>query len=158
MTKCLDSAKLATAIEEAVNGSVCQDSSDELLLEIDKLLEVLWFLKTEETLDFQLLNSITAVDYVESFQLVYHLTSLRHNQCTVVKANIYDRLNPTAPSAISIWRGADYQEREVYDLMGIKFDNHPNLKRLLLWEGFEGHPLRRDYLEPPLPYSWPQGG
>ena len=109
-------------------------------------------------MDFKLLNSITAVDYIEFFQLIYHLTSLTHNHCVVIKVDIFDRSNPTAPSVIDIWRGADYQEREIYDLMGIQFKDHPNLKRLLLWEGFDGHPLRKDYLEPPLPYNWPQGG
>jgi NADH:ubiquinone oxidoreductase subunit C len=49
-------------------------------------------------------------------------------------------------SLVELWRGADFQEREVYDLMGIRFSGHPNLKRILLWEGFEGHPLRKDYL------------
>ena len=68
------------------------------------------------------------------------------------------RFTPTVPSVASVWRGAILQEREVWDLMGIAFDGHPNLKRILTWEGFQGHPLRRDYLEPPLPYSWPQGG
>ena len=81
-----------------------------------------------------------------------------HGEVTDSKVDIFDRSNPTAPSVIDIWRGADYQEREIYDLMGIQFKDHPNLKRLLLWEGFDGHPLRKDYLEPPLPYNWPQGG
>ena len=50
------------------------------------------------------------------------------------------------PSLVEVWKGADYQEREVWDLMGIRFVDHPNLKRILLWEGFDGHPLRKDYL------------
>jgi NADH-quinone oxidoreductase subunit C len=158
MTECLDHTKLATVIRNNIDDSVCRESVGDLVVELVKLRDVLSFLQNEETHDFQLLNSITAVDYIEFFQLVYHLTSLRHNHSVIIKANIFDRFDPIAPSVIDIWRGADYQEREIYDLMGIKFKNHPNLKRLLLWEGFEGHPLRRDYLEPPMPYNWPQGG
>ncbi len=63
----------------------------------------------------------------------------------VVKTRCYERDNPTLSSMVSLWRGADFQEREIYDLMGISFDGHPNLKRLFLWQGFKGHPLRKDY-------------
>jgi len=63
----------------------------------------------------------------------------------VLKARLYDREDPLLPSLTPIWRGADLQEREVYDLMGIKFSGHPNLKRVLLWQGFQGYPLRKDF-------------
>ena len=64
----------------------------------------------------------------------------------ILKCACDDRDNPTIASVTKIWRGADLQEREIWDLMGIKFEGHPNLKRIMLWEGFEGHPLRKDYL------------
>jgi len=64
----------------------------------------------------------------------------------VVKTRCYDRENPTVSSVVGLWQGADFQEREIYDLLGIKFDGHPNMKRIFLWEGFQGHPLRKDYL------------
>jgi NADH:ubiquinone oxidoreductase subunit C len=76
----------------------------------------------------------------------------------VLKARVYGREAPSLPSVTGVWVGAELQEREIFDLMGVAFEDHPNLKRLLTWEGFDGHPLRRDYLEPPLPYTWPQGG
>ena len=107
---------------------------------------------------YDLLSSITAVDYVEYFELVYHLTSIAGNRSAVLKTRCYGRDLPTAPSVVPVWKGAELQEREIYDLMGIRFQGHPNLKRVLLWEGFQGFPLRRDYLEPPLPYTWPHGG
>ena len=78
--------------------------------------------------------------------MVYHLTSLEHNHSLVIKTRIYERDNPGLDSVVSLWRGADLQEREIYDLMGIAFTSHPNLKRIFLWEGFEGYPLRKDYL------------
>jgi NADH:ubiquinone oxidoreductase subunit C len=83
---------------------------------------------------------------MDYFEVVYHLISLEHNHSLVLKTRCYDRDKPVVPSVVNLWRSADFQEREVYDLMGIIFDGHPNLKRLLLWEGFVGHPLRRDYL------------
>jgi len=105
-----------------------------------------------------MLSAITAVDYVEYFELIYHLTSISRNYSAALKTRRYGRDDPIVPSVTSVWKGAEMQEREVYDLMGIRFSGHPNLRRILLWEGFNGYPLRRDYLEPPLPYTWPQGG
>ncbi|GAH82618.1 unnamed protein product [marine sediment metagenome] len=64
----------------------------------------------------------------------------------MLKVRCYDRENPTLPSVVGIWRGADFQEREIFDLFGIGFEGHPNLRRIVLWEGFEGHPLRKDFL------------
>jgi NADH-quinone oxidoreductase subunit C len=92
------------------------------------------------------LNNLTAVDRLDYFEVVYHLSSLTHNHSLVLKTKCFGRDNPSVPSVVGLWRGADFQEREVYDLMGIAFSGHPNLKRILLWEGYPGHPLRRDYL------------
>jgi NADH-quinone oxidoreductase subunit C len=89
---------------------------------------------------------------------VYHLTSLSRNASTVLKVRLYGRGALALASVTSVWAGAELQEREIYDLLGVSFTDHPNLKRMLTWEGFQGHPLRRDYLEPPLPYTWPHGG
>jgi NADH:ubiquinone oxidoreductase subunit C len=83
---------------------------------------------------------------VEYFELVYHLLSMRNNTSAVIKSKIFGREELSVPSVFSIWQGADLQEREIWDLMGIRFDGHPNMKRVLLWEGFPGHPLRKDYL------------
>ena len=95
---------------------------------------------------FDYLVSVTAVDYYDYFELVYHLTSLEHNHSLVLKTRCYDRSEPVVSSVFGLWQGADFQEREIYDLMGIRFVGHPNLKRIALWEGFEGHPLRTDFL------------
>ena len=78
--------------------------------------------------------------------MVYHLTSIEHNHSLVLKTRCYSRDNPTLPSVVGLWRGADFQEREIYDLLGISFEGHPNLRRIALWEGFDGHPLRKDFL------------
>ena len=71
---------------------------------------------------------------------------MRRNQSAILKARCYGRDELAVDSVIDIWRGAELQEREIYDLMGIRFEGHPNMKRILLWEDFPGHPLRKDYL------------
>ena len=112
----------------------------------DSLHDALQFLRDDESLDFQFLNAVTAVDYVEYFELLYHLTSLRRNSKCTVRSRLYSRDEPSVASTVDLWRGAELQEREIYDLMGITFDSHPNMKRVLLWEGFPGHPLRKDFI------------
>jgi NADH-quinone oxidoreductase subunit C len=77
--------------------------------------------------------------------VIYQLTSFPHNHSATIKARVYGREGPELPSVTSLWQGADLQEREIWDLMGIRFTGHPNLKRVLLWEGFPGHPLRKDF-------------
>ncbi|MCH8114571.1 MAG: NADH-quinone oxidoreductase subunit C, partial [Chloroflexi bacterium] len=83
----------------------------------------------------------------DHFEGVYRLTALPKNASAVVKTRVgLGRTDASVPSVVPIWRGADYQEREVWDLMGIRFEGHPNHKRIMLWEGFPGHPLRKDYV------------
>jgi len=146
MTVALSGREIATRLEEQFLGSIIESSQNSLLVKGESLLEVATFLKATPGLDFDYLSSITAVDYYDYFEVVYQLTSIKHNHSLVVKTRCYGRDNPIVPSVVSLWRGADFQEREIYDLMGISFEGHPNLKRIFLWEGFQGHPLRRDYL------------
>ena len=146
MTLALSGEEVAAKLEQQLPGSTIQSSRDNLLVKSEALLEVASFLKTTPGLDFDYLTSITAVDYYDYFELVYQLTSIEHNHSLVLKTRCYERENPTAPSVVSLYQGANFQEREIYDLMGIRFEGHPNLKHIVLWEGFEGYPLRKDYL------------
>ena len=146
MTVALSGEKIASQIEKKFPGSVIESGPESLLFKADLLLEVAGYLKDTPGLDFDYLNAITAVDYYDCFEVVYQLTSLKHNHSLVLKTRCYNRDNPTLPSVVSLWRGADFQEREIYDLFGISFEGHPNLKRIVLWEGFEGYPLRKDFL------------
>ncbi len=116
-----------------------------MLVKSDSLVAVAEYLKNTDSLGFDYFNYATAVDYYSYFEVVYRLESVGHNHSIVLKTRCYDRDNPTAPSLSGLWQGATLQEREVYDLMGIKFEGHPNLKRMFLWDGFEGHPLRKDW-------------
>lgn len=106
------------------------------------------FLRDEPRLQFNFLSSISAVDYQdEGFQVVYHLISLPEGRRKLVLkvAPAGDRNDPWVPSVVSIWPTADWHEREAWDLMGIRFEGHPDLRRILLREDWVGHPLRKDY-------------
>lgn len=146
MTLALSAPDVAKQIEGRFPKVVVEAKDSTLLIKSEALPDVAQFLKETPGLDFDYLTAITGVDYLDYFEVVYHLTSLKHNHSLVVKTRCADRENPTVPSVVSLWQGADFQEREVYDLMGIRFSGHPNLKRIFLWEGFPGHPLRKDYL------------
>ena len=145
MTVALSGKELAEKLEATLPGSVAKPGPDWLLIKAESLLPVMTCLKDAKDLNFNYLNYVTAADYYSYFEVVYRLTSLQHNHSIVIKTRCYDRDNPTLPSVTSLWQGANFQEREVYDLMGIKFEGHPNLKRMFLWEGFKGYPLRKDF-------------
>jgi len=98
--------------------------------------------ESEETL-FDYLISITGVDYGQDLGVVYHMNSTRHGHILVLKVRT-ERENPNLDSVCEIWKTAEFQEREVYDLLGIKFNNHPDLRRLFLDSSW-GFPLRKDY-------------
>ncbi len=146
MTIALNGEEIAQKITKKFPDSVVAADKGALVLRNESLYQVADFLKNEPGLDFDYLTDLVAVDYMDYFEVVYHLISLKHNHSLVLKTRCYEREKPAVPSVVGIWRSADFQEREAYDLMGIVFDGHPNLRRLLLWEGFVGHPLRRDYL------------
>ena len=146
MTTALVGEQIAKEITELFPDAVVVADKAAVVVTSQSLYQVAEFLKSTPALDFDNLTNLTAVDYMDYFEVVYHLISLEHNHSLVLKTRCYDRDKPVVPSVVNLWRSADFQEREVYDLMGIIFDGHPNLKRLLLWEGFVGHPLRRDYL------------
>ena len=117
----------------------------------DQIVEICRFLRDEPTLRFDYPASVTAIDYMDFFEVVYQIRSLARFQDVNLKVRV-ERDDASIPSVVSIWPGADFQEREIFDLMGLQFPGHPNLKRILLWDEFEGHPLRKDYGIPaPLP-------
>jgi NADH-quinone oxidoreductase subunit C len=139
------------------------------------LLEVCKYLRDEPTLGFDYLNCISGVDYLHvdekkaakstwqpHTEVVYHLFSMQHKHSLVLKVilprwrdDVPGRI-PRAPSVSSIWSTADWHEREVYDLSGIEFTEHPNLRRILCPEDWVGYPLRKDY-EMPLEYHGIRG-
>ena len=146
MTRALPGADVAHQINQAYPATATDWNDTDVWISPENLLRVARFLYETPDLDFAFLSSISAVDYIEYFEVVYHLVSLRRNQSMVLKTRLYGRNEPSISSVIEIWRGAELQEREIWDLMGIRFDGHPNMKRILLWEGFPGHPLRKDFI------------
>ena len=136
----------AVKIRQNVPDSVVTFDDTNVWIKCEKLLDVCSYLRNDAELDMQFMNSISAVDYIEYFELVYHLRSLRNNTTLIIKTKCFGRENITVPSVTSVWRGAELQEREVWDLMGISFSGHPNMRRILTWEGFPGHPLQKTHL------------
>lgn len=141
----------------------------------DALLDICEFLAGDSAIKLDMLNCITAVDYLQTdpkkaakadfephMQVVYHLSSIEHKHTLVLKVKV-DRWKdgeegslPEVPSVAGIWRTADWHEREVYDLSGVLFTGHPNMKRILCPDDWVGYPLRKDY-EMPLEYHGIRG-
>ena len=133
-----------------VNGEV-EESFGVLVLKVKapSIIETLTAAKNfpENPCDF--LHDLGGLDLVDHFEVVYQLSSLHGPQLLRVKA-IIDRENPVIDSVTSIWQGANFLEREAYDMFGINFKGHPNLKRIYMWDDFVGYPLRKDYVTEPI--------
>src|SRR5690606_7278041 len=135
-----------------------------VIVDKNRLVDVAKTIRDE--LGFNYLSHATAVDYLglgDHLEMVYYAYRISGGPGLVFKTQT-DREKAEVPSLVSIWPGADFQEREAYDLYGIRFSGHPNLKRILLWEGFNGHPMRKDWKEPyyeqehkPFDSRWPKG-
>lgn len=133
------------------------------LVSAEHLIEFATVIRDEFGYDY--LSSVTGVDYLPEgmMEVVYHAYRTEGGPALVFKAQT-GRENPLVPSLVSVYPGADFQEREAWDLLGIRFAGHPNLRRILMWEGFEGHPLRKDWQEAyyeeeakPFKNRWPEG-
>jgi len=116
----------------------------ELTVSAEKIAEVASELKNNQVLAFDYLISLTAVDYKDKFTMVYHLESTTQRQLLVLKADISDRENPAIDTVSLLWKTAEFHEREVYDLFGIRFNGHSDLRRLFLDDDY-GFPLRKDF-------------
>ncbi|MEN9846942.1 MAG: hypothetical protein RIS36_2089 [Pseudomonadota bacterium] len=149
-------------------GDLLQDSVIELgdlvvTVAPENIAKVLTTCKNSSALDFNLLADITAVDWMdlrdERFEVVYQLLSLSKVWRITVKVPVSES-NPEVPSAVRLWGGASFLEREVWDMFGIKFTAHPDLRRILMYEEFVGHPLRKDYpvqgKQPRIPLRAPE--
>lgn len=133
------------------------------LVHADELLTFASRLKDEMGYDY--LSCVTGVDYIQDdkMEVVYHAYRTMGGPALVFKVQV-PRSEPVVPSLVGVYPGADFQEREAWDLFGIRFAGHPNLRRILMWEGFSGHPMRKDYQEPyyeedtkPFGNRWPEG-
>jgi NADH/F420H2 dehydrogenase subunit C len=138
-------AQVQTRFPEA--SIVLGNDFPEVSIESKQLLPVLQTLKTEPSLAFNFLFCETCVDWKTHFTMVYHLESTTHRHNLVIKANL-DRVQPEIETACHLYRTAELHEREIFDLFGIIFTNHPHLRRILLTDDWVGYPLRKDYDDP----------
>ncbi len=137
---------ISAALPEEVLGF--DVAYDELMVRVvqDAVVKVLTFLRDDQNCQFKVLLDVTAVDYPqrdERFEVVYHLLSLKHNQRVRVKLAAGEETQ--VPSVTEVFNSANWLEREAWDMYGIYFSGHPDLRRLLTDYGFEGHPLRKDF-------------
>ena len=114
----------------------------------ERIVEVCRFLETEPGLELDFLEDLTAIDWPKRnvIEVVYHLLSYTHRHSIVLKVEA-DRANPVVPTVEGVWKTANWFEREVYDLFGVTFEGHPDLRRIMLPDDWIGHPLRKDYQE-----------
>ncbi len=126
-----------------------------IFVEADAVVDVCRFLKKEDGLEFLSLICLSGVDLKEQNKMavVYHLGSMKHKHTISIKAEL-DRSNPHIPTVESVWPVADWYEREVYDLFGVIFDGHSDLRRILMPEDWEGYPMRKDYVYPKRYHTW----
>lgn len=153
------SAAALTALKEKFSDVAERASSDHPAAQVRAadLVAVLRYLRDEFAFDF--LADLTAIDWAEGasprFTMVYHLFSTSQHAYLRVTANLASDTDPVAPSIVSLWAGANWHERECYDMFGIKFEGHPDLRRILMWDTYPFFPLRKDFplagIETPLP-------
>ena len=147
MEKLTDLEKIINSeLATKINSSEIKHDQINLIIDTEDLIEVIQFLKTNAYTKFKQLIDITAVDYPENnkrFKLVYFLLSHEFNKR--IKLEYFVNDNELVPSLTPIFPAANWMEREVFDMYGIKFKDHPDLRRILTDYGFEGHPLRKDF-------------
>lgn len=156
------SSELTTRFPEAVTADT-RKGYEGYLVNPEHLVDVATYVRDQ--LGYDYLSSVTGVDYLPDgvMEVVYHLYKTTGGPALVLKTQT-PRENSVVPSLVPVYPGADLQEREAWDLLGIRFEGHPDLRRILLWEGFDGHPLRKDWKEAyfeeegkPFKSRWPEG-
>ena len=144
----MNNTQLSDTIKQLIPNVEITETSQYLnvIVPSNQLHQLAKALKENADLAFDYLINVTGVDMPDHFMVVYHLESTKHNHIIVLKAKTEGRENPSLDTVCDIWETANFHEREVYDLMGVKFNNHPDLRRLFLEDGW-GFPLRKDYTD-----------
>jgi NADH-quinone oxidoreductase subunit C len=141
--------RLKARFEAAVGDCDLQAKDPFIRVEPASIVEVCRFLRDESDLQFDSLSNETGVDYKTKgvIEVVYHLYSYPHRHSIVLKVAA-PRDNPVVPTVETVWKAANWLEREIYDLLGVTFEGHSDLRRLLMPEDWIGYPLRKDFVEP----------
>ncbi|HYM14874.1 MAG TPA: NADH-quinone oxidoreductase subunit C [Dehalococcoidia bacterium] len=147
-TLTLPGAQVAERIRAAVPAAVREVRDACVVLEPAAAFDAMRAARDDAVLDGKFLVQLCSVDMITSIDVVYHVASLAQNHIFQIKVPA-DHEHPEVPSVSPLWIGAWLQEREVYDLMGVRFAGHPSLTRLFLWDQFPGHPLRKDFMSMP---------
>ncbi len=144
----IEAAVPGAGVEIVLNPSVSGQHS--LRLAPDHAVEVAKFLRDDPELALDFLSNVTGVDRPDHLEAVYHLYSVaKKHGPVVIRMKTVNRTDQVElPSLTPVWRSAEFQEREIFDLFGIVFTGHPDLRRILMWDAFKDHPMRRDYVEP----------
>ena len=129
-----------TGAEIAVEGN-------SLVIPKEKIQAVCSYLKENPDYRMDYLANLCATDFKEHLEVAYHIYSMAKKEGSLCLKTRTDREQALVPTVTNIWRGAEYQEREAYALVGVKFEGHPDLRRILMWDEFQHHPLRKDYVE-----------
>ena len=138
---------LKSLITQHVSEAVFEEGQFlNVIVDESKAFSLLKSIRENPETEFDYLFCQSGVDWKEFFYVVYHLSSKKHKHTVVIKAKITDRVNPGIESVAGIWKTAEMNELEIFDLFGIKFNNHPNLRRLFLDDTW-GFPLRKDYTD-----------
>jgi NADH-quinone oxidoreductase subunit C len=146
-------AALTARFADAIVATHDRCGDDTVILKREALLAVLRFLKDEPALAFDMPIDVCGVDYqayqparphAERFEVVYHLRSTTKNHRVRLRVPVPEA-DPVVDSGVGVWKGVSWFERETFDMFGIRFQGHPDLRRVLLYDEFEGHPLRKDY-------------
>lgn len=144
----IEAAVTGAEVEIVPNPSPCGQHS--LRIAPGRALAVAEFLRDNAELRLDYLSNVTGVDWPDALEAVYHLYSMekKHGPVILRMRTVNRTDHVELPSLTPIWRSAEFQEREIFDLYGVIFTGHPDLRRILMWEGFKDHPMRRDYVAP----------
>lgn len=134
-------------LETTIPGAKLQLEGNSFVVDRSSLLGVARFLKEDNAFRMDYVSCITGVDYQEYLECVYHLYSMEKRQGPICLKVRVKQDDPKIPSLVPLYRGAEFQEREAYDMVGILFEGHPDLRRILMWDGFAHYPLRKDYVQ-----------
>ena len=139
--------EIANLLAQSLPGVTATVEGTAVIVEAKDVAAVCRLLKNDERVSLDYLSDLTAIDYPpERIDVVYHVYSMAKKHGPLMLKVRLPRATPTVASVTPIWRGAEFQEREAYDLFGVTFEGHPDLRRILMWDGFEGHPMRKDYV------------
>ncbi len=145
----MDIESFKTLVEKIAPGSTCEMGKQylEATVEAQYLHSLCKELKVNKVFSMDYLFCLTGIDVQGKLGVVYHIQSTEKSHCLVIRVLLTDRTKPEIDTVCDVWRAAEYYEREVFDLFGINFKNHPDMRRLFLEETFVGHPMRKDFVD-----------